>query len=90
MLLIIIYIIIALIKSYIWIPCGDSGCFPNMATTLPETTCNITLKIGLPKRTVVSTPPIFRGYVSFREGSRKLVLALSAESHYRSRYCFKN
>ena len=35
--------------------------------TLPET--NITLKIGLPKRKLVLQPSIFRGYVSFREGS---------------------
>ena len=35
--------------------------------TLPET--NISPEIGLPKRKVVFQPSIFRGYVSFREGS---------------------
>ena len=34
--------------------------------TLPETNSS-PLKIGLPNRTVVFQPSIFRGYVSFRE-----------------------
>jgi len=43
----------------------DAQC---MVYTLPETNSS-PQKIGLPKRKVVFQPSIFRGYVSFREGT---------------------
>ncbi len=39
-----------------------------LKNTLPETNSS-TLKIGIPNRKVVFQPSIFRGYVSFREGT---------------------
>ena len=45
------------------------------ATTLPETNF-LPVKIGRdPKRKVLFQPSICRGYVSFREGSKKLLLS---------------
>ena len=40
----------------------------SVLNTLPETNSS-PMKIGLPNRKVVFQPSIFRGYVSFREGS---------------------
>ena len=42
------------------------GSCPKGSNTLPKTNSS-PLKIGLPKRKVVSQPPFFTGYVSFRE-----------------------
>ena len=40
--------------------------------TLPETNSS-PLKIGLPNRKVVFQPSIFRGHVSFREGTQTII-----------------
>ena len=49
--------------------------------TLPETKSS-PLKIGLPKRKVVSQPPFFRGYVSFRECNCQMVQKAIPENMY--------
>ena len=50
-------------------------------TTLPETNSS-PLKIGHPNRKLVFQPSIFRGYVSFREGSSDLLETKPREKHH--------
>ena len=59
---------LTVLSSHLKIFQVGSDVFPfGKPLTLPKTNSS-PLKIGLPKRKVVSQPPFFRGYVSFREG----------------------